>query len=135
MSLFLPSPWLPRCGGGEVLPQVPALWDAGLNGGYPRPREFADVSPGDGGRESGRPAPDLLGVSKLLKAVRQFKYLGGIMSYYEYDTSAVRRNIKKARRTWRQFWKVLEREEVPPRMAGMFYQTIVASVLLYGSES
>ena len=60
---------------------------------------------------------------------------GRVVSYDDNKTSAVRHNTKKARRTWRQFWKVLEREEVPPRMAGMFYQTIVASVLLYGSES
>ena len=35
-----------------------------------------------------------------------------------------------------QFRKVLEKEEVPPRMPGsMFYQAAVASVLLYSSES
>ena len=31
--------------------------------------------------------------------------------------------------------KVLEKEEVPSRVAGMFYQGIVAAVLLYGSET
>ena len=71
----------------------------------------------------------------MLKAVRQFKYLGGIMSYYEYDTSAVRRNIKKARRTSGQFRKVLKNKEVSPRVASMFYQVVIASVLLCGSES
>ena len=30
---------------------------------------------------------------------------------------------------------MLERDSVPPRVAGMFYQAVVASVLLYGSES
>jgi hypothetical protein len=70
-----------------------------------------------------------------LKSVRRFKYLGRIVSYDDNDTPAIRRNIKKARRQWGQFWKVLERESVPPRVAGMFYQAVVASVLLYGSES
>ena len=72
---------------------------------------------------------------EVLKSVRQFKYLGRIVSYGDDDTPAIRRNIKRARRQWRQFRKVLERDSVPPCMAGMFYQAVVASVLLYGSES
>ena len=28
-----------------------------------------------------------------------------------------------------------KREKVPPRMAGMLYQALIASVLLYGSKS
>ena len=67
--------------------------------------------------------------------MRQFKYLGRIVLYDDNDTPAIRRNIKKAGRQWGQFRKVLERESVPPRVAGMFYQVVVASVLLYGSES
>ena len=31
--------------------------------------------------------------------------------------------------------KILNRQEVPPPVAGMFYQAVVAAVLLYGSES
>ena len=71
----------------------------------------------------------------MLKSVRQFKYLGRIVSYDENDTPAIRRNIKKARWQWGQFRKVLERDAVPPRVAGMYYQAVVASVLLYDSES
>ena len=67
--------------------------------------------------------------------MRQFKYLGRIVSYDDNATPAIHRNTKKARRQWGQFRKVLERESVPPRVAGMFYQAAVASVLLYGSES
>ena len=87
-----------------------AVQNAGLNG--------ADSRPGE-----------------LLKTVRKFKYLGRIVSCNDNDTTAVRRNIKKARWTWGQFWKVIKKEEVPPRAAGMFYQAVVVSVLLYGSES
>ena len=61
--------------------------------------------------------------------------MGRIVSYNDNDTPTVRRNIKKARRQWGQLRKVLERESVPPCVAGMFYQAVVASVLLYGSES
>ena len=57
------------------------------------------------------------------------------MPYDDNDTPAICRNIKKARRQWGQFRKVLEWESVPPRVAGMFYQAVVASVLLYGSEN
>ena len=35
---------------------------------------------------------------ETLKSVRQFKYLGRIVSYDNNDTPAIRRNIKKARR-------------------------------------
>ena len=54
---------------GQLRKNCP-LWDPGLNGGIPRSRELTDVLPDDlgapstygGRRESGRPAPDLLGV-------------------------------------------------------------------------
>ena len=72
---------------------------------------------------------------EVLKSAGQFKYLGRIVSYNDNDTPVIRRNIKRARRQWGQFRKVLERKSVPPRVAGMFYQAVVASVLLYGSES
>jgi len=72
---------------------------------------------------------------ETLQTVRRFKYLGRIVLYDDNDTPAVRRNVKKARRTWGQFRKVLEKEEVPPRVAGMYYLAVVVSVLLYGSES
>ena len=70
-----------------------------------------------------------------MSCVRQSKYLGRIVSYDNNHTPAIRRNIKKTRRQWGQFRKVLERDSVPPRVAGMFYQAVMASALLYGSES
>ena len=53
---------------------------------------------------------------EILNSVRQFKYLGRIVSYDDNDTPAICRNIKKARWQWGQFSKVLERESVPPRV-------------------
>ena len=89
-----------------------------------------------GGREPRRNGPHLLSAyGELLKSVWQFKYLGRIVSYDDNDTPAIRRNIKKAWRQRDQFRKVLERESVTPHVAGIFYQAVVASVLLYGSES
>ena len=36
---------------------------------------------------------------------------------------------------WGRIRKIIERENVPAPVAGMFYQAVVAAVLLYGSES
>ena len=36
---------------------------------------------------------------EVLKSVRQFKYLGRIVSYDDNDTPAIRRNIKKSSST------------------------------------
>ena len=70
-----------------------------------------------------------------LRRVEQFKYLGRVVSMDDNDVPAMRRNLKKARRTWGRLRKVLEKEEVSSKVAGMFYQGVVASQLLYGSET
>ena len=36
---------------------------------------------------------------------------------------------------WGRISKIIAKEEVAPRVAGMFYQAVVAAVLLYGSET
>ena len=51
------------------------------------------------------------------------------------DLPAMRRNLKKARGTWYRLPHVLDKESVPGPVAGMFYQAVVASQLLYGSET
>ena len=70
------------------------------------------------------------GESELLR-VEQFKYLGYVLSFGDNDTPAFHRNIKQAR----QVWEVIAKDSVPAPVAGMFYQTVVAAVLLYGSET
>jgi hypothetical protein len=70
-----------------------------------------------------------------LRNVDRFKYLGRVLSYDENDVPAMRRNLKKARATWGRVSKILTREEVPAPVSGMFYQAVVAAMLLYGSES
>ena len=47
------------------------------------------------------------------------------------DISAMRRNLKRAKKTWGRLSKVLENEEVLPKVVGMFYQGILASVITY----
>ena len=51
------------------------------------------------------------------------------------DLPAMRRNLKKARGTWYRLSRVLDKKAVPGLVAGMFYQAMVASQLLYGSET
>ena len=43
--------------------------------------------------------------------------------------------MKRARAAWGRLSTVIAKESVPPPVAGMFYQAVVAAVLLYGSES
>ena len=70
-----------------------------------------------------------------LRNVMRFKYLGCVLSHNVNDIPAMRRNLKRARATWGQVSKILTRQEVPVPVAGMFYQTVDAAVLLYVKES
>ena len=70
-----------------------------------------------------------------LRKVEQFRYLGRLLSFDDNDTPAIRRQLKRARGQWARISKVIGKEEVPGPVAGMFYQAVVAAVLLYGSES
>ena len=55
-----------------------------------------------------------------LRRVEQFKYLGRVMSMGDNDVPVMRHNLKKARKTWGRLRKVLEKEEVSSKVAGMF---------------
>ena len=71
----------------------------------------------------------------VLLRVERFKYLGRILSMDDNDVPAMRRQLKRARSAWGRIQKVLAKDDVPGPVAGMFYQAVVAAVLLYGSES
>ena len=70
-----------------------------------------------------------------MRNVETFKYLGLVITNDDCNTLAIRRNLKCARSVWRRISKVIATENVPPRVAGMFYQAVVAAVLLYGSKT
>ena len=70
-----------------------------------------------------------------LRRVDRFKYLGRVLSYDDCDTPAIRRNLKRARAAWGRISVIIAKEGVPAPVAGMFYQAVVAVVLLYGSET
>ena len=54
---------------------------------------------------------------------------------YNSDTPAIRHNLKRARTAWGRLSAIIAKEDIPPAVAGMFYQAVVAAVLIYGSES
>ena len=70
-----------------------------------------------------------------LRTVEQFQYLGRILPFGDNNAPAVRCNLKKAWDQWAKISKVLVKECVPHVVAGMFYYAVVATVLLYRSES
>ena len=70
-----------------------------------------------------------------IKRVREFKYLGRIVSEDDDDTPAIEANIKKARTKWAMFKRLLTRERASRRVMGHFYKAIVQSILLYGAET
>ena len=72
---------------------------------------------------------------KELERVDIFKYLGKLTSYDDSDIQAIRNNLKKARRTWARLSHVCRSENIPPKIAAVFYQAVIQSVLLFGSET
>ena len=70
-----------------------------------------------------------------LERVELFKYLGKLTSNDDKDIQAIRNNLKKARRTWARMSNVCRSENVPPKTAAIFYQAVIQSVLLFGSEA
>ena len=71
---------------------------------------------------------------KPLVRTDTFKYLGRILAYDNSDLPAARRQLTRARQIWGRLKKIITRENAPLRVAGMFYQVVVAAVL-YGSQS
>eukprot|EP00970_Alexandrium_tamarense_P009635 scaffold1928_cov109-Alexandrium_tamarense.AAC.60 len=51
------------------------------------------------------------------------------------DMPAVRANLKKARKCWTMFSRLLTGENMSPRVCEMFYRAVIQLVLLFGSES
>ena len=70
-----------------------------------------------------------------LRRVDFFKYLGRLLAYNDCDSRVIHYNLRRARGVWGRISKVIAKESVPPTVAGMFYQAVVASVLLYGSKT
>ena len=70
-----------------------------------------------------------------LEGVDLFKYLGKLTSFDDNDIQAIRSNLKKARKTWARLSHVCRSENIPPKIAALFYMAVIQSVLLFGSEA
>ena len=71
-----------------------------------------------------------------IQRVDEFKYLGRIVSEKDDDSKAIEANLKKAKRKWAMFKRLLTREDASRRVMGYFYKAIVQSrILLYGAET
>ena len=60
-----------------------------------------------------------------LTTVGVFKYLGRMLAGDDNDTQAVRVQLMKTRGTWARLGKVLQKENVPPQISGMFYRATI----------
>ena len=73
--------------------------------------------------------------NKPLRRLATFKYLGRLIGYGNTDVPVARQQLFRARTVWGRLRKVIRKEGVPAPVAEMFFQAVVAAVLLYGSES
>jgi hypothetical protein len=68
--------------------------------------------------------------------VKEFKYLGRIVTHEDDDMKAVDHNIKRASVAWARLQKLLCKGKMKnPRSATSIYKTVIQAVLLYGSET
>ncbi len=72
---------------------------------------------------------------ELLEKADLFRYLGQILAQDNDDVRAVKNQIKKAQGIWARVGQVLTAEITPPKVSPKFYEAVMQSVLLYGSET
>ena len=70
-----------------------------------------------------------------LERVKEFRYLGRIITDDDNDSKCIEFNLKKARQQWNCIARFLKREGASAKCMAKFYITIVQAVLLYGSDS
>jgi hypothetical protein len=70
-----------------------------------------------------------------LEHVWSFKYLGCILTDTNSDWPSLCHNLLKARGRWALVSRILEKEGASVRAQGMFYKSVVQSILLFGCET
>ena len=72
----------------------------------------------------------------MIETVKEFKYLGRIVTDTDDDKPTIVLNLNKAGKAWGQLYRVLVQEKKRNlRTAVSIYRSIIESVLLYGSET
>ena len=67
--------------------------------------------------------------------MKEFRYLGRILTSTDDDWPAVARNLQKARATWGRLARILGREGADPQVSRNFYIAVTQQVLLFGAET
>ena len=70
-----------------------------------------------------------------LERVREFRYLGRILTEDDDDSKNIIEQLARARQKWNSRAKILKREGANARTMAKFYMAVVQAVLLYGAES
>ena len=70
-----------------------------------------------------------------LERVREFRYLGRILTEDDDDTINIVEQLRRARQKWNSIAKILKREGANAKTMAKFYMAVVQAVLLYGAES
>jgi hypothetical protein len=70
-----------------------------------------------------------------LERVKEFRYLGRILTEDDDDTKNIIEQLKRARQKWNSIAKILKREGANAKTMAKFYMAVVQAVLLYGAES
>ena len=72
---------------------------------------------------------------KRMKLVKDFSYLGRILTSTDDDWLAVARNLQKARATWGRLARILGREGADPKVSRNLYIAVTQQVLLFGADT
>ena len=72
---------------------------------------------------------------KRMQSVKEFRYLGRILTSTDDDWPAVARNLQKARATWGRLARILGQEGADPKMSRNFYIAVTQQVLLFRAET
>ena len=71
----------------------------------------------------------------VIERVKNFRYLGRIMTENDCDSMCINDQLGRARRRWNCIAKILKKEGANAKCMGKFYLIIVQAVLLYGADS
>ena len=72
---------------------------------------------------------------RRMNSVKEFRYLGRILTSTGDDWPAVARNLQRARATWGRLARILGREGADPKVSRNFYIAVTQQVLLFGAET
>ena len=99
--------------------------------------EYSAVHQGSGTEETTRESTEQAfeAYGAPIKNVKEFKYLGRVLTANDDDWPAVVGNLGKARRSWGRLLRVLGREGAYPKVSRAFYTAVTQAVLLFGAET